>query len=429
MKLKSKIILFIIAGLLIGGGVYLIKHNKKSHVHAVKQQYTCPMHPQIIRDDPGDCPICGMKLVPLKKDNEGGNANADKPGNAFSWQMPNDMAPVKMNAQMRDQLGVTFGKVETREIKRVIRSAARIVPIEGNVYKVNSRVEGWIDKLMVSRTGELVRKGMPLYTIYSPELMAAQQEYLSAMAAEDKVGSIDSDNPVARNIKSLQEAALGRLEILGISKDDIAKMKSTGKPVQYVSYISPADGFVTEKNIFPGQKISTNDLLFTISDLSIVWGEAEVSESDIPFVKDKAPVILKLSYWPDKTFKGNVDYIYPFLQPENRTLKVRIKISNNEFLLKPEMFASAEISVRGGVFMAIPEGSLFRSGLHDYVFVADDDQLIPVKVTVVIKGDDGFYGISSGLKGDEVVVTSAGFLIDSESSLKGAMQSTLNEGK
>jgi Cu(I)/Ag(I) efflux system membrane fusion protein len=454
--------------LLLAAGASILLVNSYRHRHQAteqKQLYTCPMHPQIVRDGPGDCPICGMKLVPIQREEpdrvrpadrkpktlyrSGMNPNeiSDKPGkDSMGMEMipfeteeggvetPAGLASVTISEEKRKLIDLSFSLVKKTRMAKQTRTSARIVPDETRLFKITIKVDGWVEKLFVDQTGQYVRKGDPLLEIYSPELVSAQQEYVTSAAASKKLeaapGSVAaSDSAISGASKGLESSAREKLRLYDISDARIDRLRSTGKVERTMTIESPVSGYVSEKTVLQGQRVMTQDPLMTIADLSSVWGEADIYETDLPYVKAGMPADLTLSFWPGKTFKGRISFISPFLESETRTAKARIEISNPGLVLKPGMTADVTLSYDFGDRLVVPESAVMRTGVRDYAFVDGGwDVIIPREVELGAYSDDGVYEVIAGLKAGDRVVTSANFLIDSESSLKSALKSAAGSG-
>jgi multidrug efflux pump subunit AcrA (membrane-fusion protein) len=427
---------------------------EREKVAESKDVYYCPMHPDYKSDKPGDCPICGMRLVERKvkeapigratmeaspkkimyRSTMNPNEVSNKPGkDSMGMDMvpfeveekplgsPPGLASVSINAFHRKHMGLTFGTVEIRKIAKEIRTPARIVPDETRLYRVTTKIEGYVDKLYVNVTGQAVHKGQPLLSVYSPELVASQQEFLTSLPFAKDLSNSSNPTISARGQK-LIDAARKRLKLWDISDGQIDRLEKTGQVEKYLILYAPAGGYVIEKNILAGQKIMPGEALLVVADLSMVWAEADIYESDIPYVKVGMPVTLTLSYWPGKSFQGEVSFLYPYLDPQTRTLKARLNVANTELLLRAEMYADAHLIYDLGDKLAVPESALMQTGTRNYVFVAGEgDEIKPIEVTVGMRSE-GYYELLSGLKPGDRVVTSANFLVDSESSLKAALQ-------
>lgn len=401
--------------------------------------YHCPMHPTVVQDKKGSCPICGMDLVPIddQKHEEAVTAQSkkmmyrstmnpnevsDKPGKdsmgmdmvafevaegAGQSTVPG-LAAVSITPETRQRMGLTMGAVEKRALAREVRTSARIVADETRLFKVTTKIEGWVEKLFVNVTGQEVKKGDPLLTIYSPELVSAQEEYLIAVRTPSGDGS-------------LKKSSRRRLELWDISDAQIEQLEKTGKVEKYLTLYAPSNGVVAEKNILAGQKIMLGDSLLLVADLTKVWADADLYQSDLPYVKVGQPVEVTLPYWTDKVFKGLVTFITPTLDPATRTIKARLVIENSELLLKPDMYATAKLPYPLGETLAIPEAAVMRTGERTYAFKdGGDGKLIPVEIKIGPRSDT-YFQLLDGLAEGDRVVTSANFLVDSESSLKAAL--------
>jgi RND family efflux transporter MFP subunit len=434
--------------------LFLLAGCSKSGSAKETAAYQCPMHPQVISDKPGDCPICGMKLVLVKKpaDAKASPLQAPSPSKTMwrSTMNPNEvsghpgkdsmgmemvpfeseapaaagvpgLAPVSVTKERQQQINLSTSVVEMRRISREVRTSATITPDETRLYSVTTKVGGWVDRLYLDTTGQAVRRGQPLLTIYSPELLATQEEYLAALSSAKQLSQSNVPS-VAQGGRDIMQAARRRLELWDVGDAQIKALEESGKASKYTTLYSPATGYVSQKAVLPGQKIAPGEPLLTISDLSTVWAEADIHESDARFIKVGMPVTLTLPYWPGKTFPGKISFLNPFLDPQTRTLKARLEIPNGELLLKPAMYGDMTLSYDLGERLCVPVSAVMPTGRHDFVFIeSNGDEFTPAEVTLGERSE-GYYEVLSGLKAGDRVVTSANFLIDSESSLKAALQ-------
>lgn len=384
---------------------FLVKPKNIVKKEEKKQIYTCPMHPQIISDKPGSCPICGMDLVPIESVGKG-----DKKDEVEG------LSKVFVSDKQAKMLGLTYEKAEKREIKKEIVTSATIVQDETRLYKINTKISGWVEKLFVNQTGQYVRKGQALMDVYSPEILSAKEEYISILKSLEKIKDGDS---LKNTLISLKNSAKERLRLLDVSEEEIEKLEKEKKAKKTVTIYSPYSGFVLEKMIVEGQRLMMNEIVFTISDLSRVWADVDIYQPDLPFIRIGMPVSITLPYMKNKIFQGKVSFIYPQLNPETRTLKVRLDVENHDYILKPMMYAEARLKYSVGKKVSVSESAVYKTGEREYVFVKDqDNHLKPVIVKTGILSSDGYYEILSGLSGGEEVLSSASFLIDSESNLK-----------
>jgi len=417
-----------------------------------KEVYYCPMHPDYKSDKPGHCPICNMTLVKLEPTAETAMPSgerkilywqdpmhpqytSDKPGKAPDCGM--DLVPVyadegpsaenlppgtvQINPQKQQLIGVQYGEVLSQPLSKTIRTVGRLAYDETKIARIHTKIEGWIEKVYIDFTGKLVKKGQPLISLYSPELVSTQQEFLLAKRAKDYLG----DNPItdiATNAVSLYESTRERLRLWDISEEQIKEIEARGAPTKTLTLYSPLDGFVLTRNAFERQRITPETELYTIADLSTIWVLADIYEYELPMIKLGQTATMTLAYFPGKRFKGKVTYIYPQLDNITRTLKVRLEFPNSDFQLKPDMYANVEFRIDYGQQLAVPEEAVLDSGSEQIVFVAREGGYFePRKVTLGQKVGN-LFTVLDGLKAGERVVTSANFLIDSESQLKSALR-------
>ncbi len=325
-----------------------------------------------------------------------------------------------VSAERQQISGVRFGKVEYRNLEKVIRTVGRMEFDEKKISMVNPKIGGWIEDLYVDYTGKIVRKGQPLLSIYSPDLVAAQEEVLLALKAKKILGA----SPIAEVAEGgdrLLQGARRRLLLWDITPKQLETLEQTGEIKKSMVLYSPVDGFVMEKMAYKGMSIMPGTGLYKIGDLTSIWVIADIYEYELPFIKIGDRAQITLAYFPGETFEGTATYIYPSLDPKTRTAKVRFDLPNPEFKLKPEMWANVELKVPLGRKLVIPEDAVMDSGTMQMAFVDRGQGHFESRHIQVGSKAEGYYEVLSGVKEGERVVTSANFLIDSESQLKGGM--------
>jgi Cu(I)/Ag(I) efflux system membrane fusion protein/cobalt-zinc-cadmium efflux system membrane fusion protein len=363
-----------------------------------KIMYRSTMNPNEISDKPGKDSM-GMDMVPFEVEESGAVTEVG------------GRIQVKISPERQQLIGIKTAPVKAQAIHKLIRAVGRVDYAEPNISVVNLKFDGWVEKLFVNSTGRAVRKGEPLFDIYSPELVSAQQEYLIALKADATLGG------GASILKSARE----KLRLWDITDSQVEELGRTGEFKKTVTVYTPGSGIVIEKNVVQGQKIMAGENLFKIADLSRVWIIGEVYEYELPFIKTGQEAKVSLSYYPGESFTGKIIYIYPYLRPETRTNQVRIELGNPGLKFKPEMFANLEIQVDYGTKLTVPSDAVLDAGDTKIVFVAKGDGYFePREVKLGVRGQDMFE-VLSGVNDGENVVTSANFLVDSESSLKAAL--------
>jgi Cu(I)/Ag(I) efflux system membrane fusion protein len=333
-----------------------------------------------------------------------------------------EVAPgaVQISPERQQLIGVKIGTVEMRPLEKIIRTVGRVDYDERKVVTVSPKIGGWIEDLYVDFTGRYVRQGEPLLTIYSPELVSTQEEYLIALRArKDLVKSPFAE--VAASGNSLAESARRRLKLWDISDDQIKALEESGQAKKTLTLYSPFSGFVLEKMAYKGMSLMPGMALFKLADLSTVWLYADIYEYELPFVRVGQQATIQLSYLSGETFSGKAIYIYPSLDPNTRTAKVRFEFPNPDGKLKPEMFANVEIKVHLGTKLVVPEGAIIDTGLRQIAIVDKGNGYFEPREVKVGAKVDNYYEILKGLKAGERVVTSANFLVDSESRFKEAV--------
>ncbi len=319
-------------------------------------------------------------------------------------------------------IGVKYEEVARRPLEKVIRTVGRVAVDERRLAKVTIKFHGWIEQLLVSATGDHVKKGQILFTIYSPDLVATQEEYLLALQSRKQLG--ESEFPeVSRGSKDLLEATRRRFQLWDITEDHIRELEKTGKVLKTLPMHSPITGTVLKKEALAGAHVDPGEELYTIADLSHIWILAEIYEYELAFVKKGQTAAVTLSYEPGTVLTGHVGFVYPTLDPKTRTAKVRVELDNPDEKLKPDMYANVELTVNLGTRLAVPQEAVIESGQKQLVFLHHGGgRLEPRLIKTGVKTEN-YYEVLDGLQEKDHVVTSANFLIDSESRLKSVVES------
>ena len=430
---------------------------KKGATVASAKKYQCPMHPEIVKDAPGVCPICGMKLVPIEESSPATAAPAkaaggprkllyyrspmgtgetspvprkDSMGMEFvpvysdeagaSAPGPEGLATVTVDARKLSLLGLKTIAVTRAPFETSIRTTGRIAADERRVHHVHTRYEGFVEHVTADFTGKFVKKGEVLALIYGPEVYATQQEYLLALKASRSLG--DSSIPsVAQGGRDLLSAARQRLILWEIAPADIERIEKNGEAIRALPVYAPISGYVTGRTAYHGMKVMPADTLFDILDLSEVWLLADLYEYELPRLSLSEKATVTLSYWPGRSWDGTVSYVYPQVDEKTRTVKVRIGLENPKGELKPEMFSDVTIHGPARTVLQVPDDAILESGTRNIVFVSEaEGRLVPREIVVGDHGA-GAVEIRSGLNEGDVVVRGANFLVDSESRLKAAI--------
>jgi RND family efflux transporter MFP subunit len=408
-KLRILIGLFFI-GLLVLFGASC--GREEAAVGAGKEEtlYTCGMHPQIVQNKPGNCPICGMKLTPVRKD----------PGANGGQAAVND-STISIDPVTIQNMDIRTGVVTRGPLRRTVRTVGIVDFDEAALAEVTTKFKGWIEKLYVDTTGQQVHRGQPLFEIYAPELYSAQTEYVLAM------NEASTNNPGAELIK---RSALDKLRYYDVSAEQIVELEKTRQVKKTLRLSAPRDGIVVEKMVVEGQMVDAGMKLYRLADLGTVWVQSQVYEQDLPFVRLGQEAVVSLSYLPDRKFRGRVTFIYPTVDDKTRTARVRMEFHNPGFFLKPGMFATVELTAElSPSAVLVPDMAVLRSGEKNTVFVAlDGGRFEPRTVVLGARAQGDLYEVASGLKEGERVVTSGQFMLDSESQLREAIQKMRQPG-
>ncbi len=398
--------------LIISGIVFLVltaygcsKHNTMGNaangqVQQTKENcrtmYKSTMMPKEISSTPGKDSM-GMEMVPFKvcEQTEGGKPLAS--------------GTVQISSRLQQMYGITLGVVEQKDLKTTMHNPVIIKYNETKLKDINIRFSGWIQKLYADYTGIMVYKNQPLFTIYSPELVSAEQEYL-----------LVAKNPYSANNKELVSAAEQKLRLWNITDSQIAEIKRAGKAFDTLSFYAPFTGYVIEKHVLQGQHVDAGQTLFTIADLNDVWAMVDVYDNQIPFVHRGQQISLELQSFPGETIKSSIDYVYPYLNNDTRTVKARAVISNSGYRIKPDMYGYADINVELGERLAVPADAVMNTGTKQVVFVYQGDGYFEPRTIKIGEHADKYYVVLSGLESGDRVVTNPVFLIDAESNINEA---------
>jgi Cu(I)/Ag(I) efflux system membrane fusion protein len=451
------------AGIGVGGGaMYLLVRGAGAPAGeqtAAKAkagvQYQCPMHPTVVKDAPGTCPICGMNLVPMAAhDHAGATPAAAQAAHVIKFYRspmnPQQTSPVPRKDEMgmdyvpvyadeladsgpapvpgmatvaidpaRQQLiGLRTTEVTAGPVGGGWRTVAKIQVAPPQVRKVNVKIAGYVERVFVDFVGRSVRRGDPLFTLYSPDLLSAQNEYLLALRTR---AQLQAGGLLAGNGAALVDSARRKLELWDVPRSEIDRLERSGKPLKALAFTSPINGVVTAKNIVEGASVQPGDIPYEITDLSELWVMADAYEADLSRVKVGMPATLTVRAYPDHKFKGTVSFIDPLLDPNTRTLKVHLHFHNPKGELKPEMYGEVALQGKEQQGLRVPFDAVIHTGSHDVVFVAvGEGKFQPREVKLGIKAGD-YYEVKSGLAPGDQVVTRANFLIDSESRLKASL--------
>lgn len=443
----------LITAVLVAGGLHLAGFQDSHEIAAQTDPdhdhegeaglWTCGMHPMVITKEPGLCPICNMELIP-KRDTPEGKDSSER--EIVYWRAPMDPTEI-YNAPGKSKMGVDLVPVyqdeiiggvpvsidpvtvqnmglrtqvaEKSSLVSTIRTYGHITPDETRTAEISPKVNGWIETLYVDYTGSQVQKGDPLLEIYSPELLSAQEEYLSLFRRLGNKGGRENE---------MLESARLRLQYFDVGVEEIKALEESGKVKKTVLIRSPFTGVVTFKSAVQGSFVKSGTQLFTIADLSKIWVEAHIYEYELDRIKTGQDVTMVLPYLPGEKYEGKVTFIYPYLQPKTRDIIIRLEFDNPDLKLKPEMYGDVMIHTRDpGEGLVVPAESIIRSGERNLVFVTrETGKFTPRVVKLGRYLDDNQIHILEGLAPGDRVVTSGQFLLDSESKLQEAIKKMMD---
>jgi Cu(I)/Ag(I) efflux system membrane fusion protein/cobalt-zinc-cadmium efflux system membrane fusion protein len=435
-------------------------HEEVSSSPEEKQLWTCGMHPQVIQEEPGNCPICGMRLVPVARGTaEGSDAVtppaargerkikywrapmdpgyiSDKPGKS---PMGMDLVPVyedetgtesgvRVDPNFLQNFGVRTAVAEKGAAPVEIRTVGILSHNEKNVVSVNTKFEGWIEKAYYNNIGEHVHQGELLFEIYGPQLVSTQKEYLAAKSYLSKLEASGYPDAIER-ARSLLEAARERLRYWDIADEQIAEIEQSGTAIRTLKVMAPASGHIVGKatDFLEGMRVMPGMVILKLADHSTLWAEVEFYEDQVRHVRQGQGVIVEVDAIPGRRWTGRIDYFNPFVNPETRTLKAFVEISNKDFRLRPQMFANVIVRAPATVgAVRVPQEAVLHSGERSIVIVEKSRGLFEPREVTLGPSGGGYQEIRSGVEPGETVVTSSQFLIDSESNLKAAISQMMS---
>jgi Cu(I)/Ag(I) efflux system membrane fusion protein len=406
------------------------KKGEASGKPADVDYYTCTMHPSVRSQDPhGKCPICGMNLVPVMKKAAPTQGHASHgvamPGMTTEGGATNETetpAEFTVPVERQQQIGVTYTTVEKRPLQMTVRAVGTVAYDKQRHWDYVARVDGYVQKLFVFSPGELVEKDAPLLTIYSPDLLTTQNEFVDVLRTRDETGT-KGDKAVLEGMERLVESARQRLRLWNISEEQIAELEKTRKPQETLTLKSPFKGIVQDIPVDQGRRVMTGDHLVDIADLSVVWVWGQFYENEIALLRKDLPLAITASAYPGETFKGKISLIDPFLNEASRTARVRIDVENPDFKLRPDMYVNVELKLDMGEGLVVPLSAVLPTGQHNVAFVNKAEGKLEPRFVELGRKYGDVYELKSGLKEGERVVSSANFLIDAEAKVQGALKS------
>ncbi len=368
--------------------------------------WAAPMDPTYIRNEPGQSPM-GMDLVPVYEE-EGGEKESS--------------STVRIDPVTRQNMGLRMGRVERKHLAKTIRTFGTITYDETGLYSVNTKFNGWIETLYVDFLGERVEKGQPLFDIYSPDLLTAQQEYLIAVQQQN-----GRKNNSLKGRDRLLDASRTRLAYWDLTDEQIAQLETAGKIQKTITIFSPASGVVTKKNALKGHYVKAGEHQYEIADLSTVWVDVDIYEYELPWIHKGMAAGMDLAYIPGKRYAGEVLFIYPYLDPKTRTARLRLSFPNPGNALKPGMYANVYLrSTLPEKRLVVPQEAVIDSGVRKRVFVSRGEGKFEAReITIGVEGNDYMFEVIDGLAEGEEIVVSGQFMLDSESRLKEAIAKML----
>jgi Cu(I)/Ag(I) efflux system membrane fusion protein len=384
--------------------------------------YTCTMHPSVKSQDPkAKCPICGMDLVPVMKKGAAGTnaANPGMPTAGGGEEKPGEfMVPV----ERQQQIGVTYAAIGKQAFTHTVRVVGMVAYDKQRHWDYVARVDGYVKELFVFSRGELVEKDAPLLTIYSPDLLTTQNEFVDLLKTRDEAQA-NGSLAVLASTERLVESAKQRLHLWNITDGQIAELEKDRKPSETLTLHSPFKGVVQDLLVDQGRRVMIGDHLVDIADLSVVWVWAQFYQDELPMLKVGLPITITTSSYPGEKFNGKISVVDPFLNDELRTGRVRIDVENADLKLRPDMYVDADLTLDMGEGVGVPVDAILPTGLHNIAFIDKGGGKLEPRFVELGRKYGDFYEVKGGLKEGERVVTSANFLIDAEAKVQGALKS------
>ncbi len=399
---------------------FSIFHSPLVYAQEKKPVYYCPMHPSYQSDKPGNCPICQMKLVLLETEDESPQDHQTGTDHSKDAGAGLGRVAVKISPEKQQLIGIKTAPAETMELQKIVRTVGIIEHDQTREVHVHTKVSGLIEQLYVTYDGQHVKKGEPIYSIYSPDLVSTQEEYFLAIKNEKRLKTSNLPE-IQQAAKALVEATKKRLLLWDVSEKEIQEIEKLGEAKRAVTFYAPITGVTAEKHAIVGEWFDVGGDLYHFVDLTNIWVVAEVYEYELSLIKKGQGAKVEFSYLAGEIFKGKITFIDPHLDMKTRTAKVRIELPNTEHRLQPGMFANVNIEIDLGEKLAIPESAVLDTGTRKIIFLDRGEGKFEPKEVRLGQKAEGYYEVLDGLSPGDRVVTSGNFLIDSESQLKAAL--------